>query len=184
MGCGMLTGCVVAYVGVRSGSTRVPSKNSRPFTYDRASGEALSLLDLKLRTLARVPSVDAVIVSSDSEEMLAVAARYAHVTPLRRDPYYASSTVPVAEFFRHMAREVRAFNATTVLWAPVTAPMLGADDYERLVATHRGASTDEYDSVGIVLEHLGHFWFEGAARPRPSLACDRLRPRAASQAVR
>ena len=131
----MLTGCVVAYVGVRSGSTRVPSKNSRPFTYDRASGEALSLLDLKLRTLARVPSVDAVVVSSDSEEMLAVAARYAHVTPLRRDPYYASSTVPVAEFFRHMAREVRAFNATTVLWAPVTALMLGADDYERLVAT-------------------------------------------------
>ena len=106
------------------------------------------------------------------------------MTPLRRDPYYASSTVPVAEFFRHMAREVRAFNATTVLWAPVTAPMLGADDYERLVATHRGASTDEYDSVGIVLEHLGHFWFEGAARPRPSLACGRLRPRAASQAVR
>ena len=110
----MLTGCVVAYVGVRSGSTRVPSKNSRPFTYDRASGEALSLLDLKLRTLARVPSVDAVVVSSDSEEMLAVAARYAHVTPLRRDPYYASSTVPVAEFFRHMAHEVHAFNATTV----------------------------------------------------------------------
>ena len=133
----MLTGCVVAYVGVRSGSTRVPSKNSRPFTYDRASGEALSLLDLKLRTLARVPSVDAVVVSSDSEEMLAVAARYAHVTPLRRDPYYASSTVPVAEFFRHMAHEVRAFNATTVGGNDVSYEGRGG---ERALCPRRSAS--------------------------------------------
>ena len=121
----MLTGCVVAYVGVRSGSTRVPSKNSRPFTYDRASGEALSLLDLKLRTLARVPSVDAVVVSSDSEEMLAVAARYAHVAPLRRDPYYASSTVPVAEFFRHMAH-TRCAHSTRRRWGVTMCLMKGA----------------------------------------------------------
>ena len=85
MGCARLAECVIAYVGVRGGSQRVPNKNARPFAYDRLTNEALSLLDVKLKTLLRVANVDRVVVSSESDEMLAAARRHKGVVALKRD---------------------------------------------------------------------------------------------------
>jgi hypothetical protein len=118
------TGKVVAYIGVRSGSMRCPNKvgltglypslvftatagtiaqNKRRFADDEATGDVLSLIDVKIRVLQASPSVAAIVVSSDDEEMLAIAARYDGVQTLKREPYYASSDVSVSEYFQHVS---------------------------------------------------------------------------------
>ncbi|GMH87612.1 hypothetical protein TL16_g10913 [Triparma laevis f. inornata] len=50
----------------RSGSTRCPSKNSRPFS-------TTSLIRKKLHVLLSVPEIDSIVVSSDDLGILKVA---------------------------------------------------------------------------------------------------------------
>ena len=148
-------GRIVAYIGVRDGSQRCPRKNIKAFWGDA------SLLDVKIRVLREVKGLTGIVVSSDSEEMLERAARYEGVTTIARDPFYATSTVSVADYFEHVADELEGL-AETVLYAPVTAPLLEARDFEMLIAEFAASDPDRVDAAAFVLERPGHFWFDGA----------------------
>ena len=58
---------IKAMVAVRSGSVRVQNKNIKPFA-------GSSLLEIKLRQLKRIPNLDGIVVNSNSDEMLGIAA--------------------------------------------------------------------------------------------------------------
>ena len=118
-------GRVIAYVGVRSGSQRCPRKNIRPFY-----GE-FSLLDLKIRMLQQLGLK--ILVSSDSAEMLAVAASYQDVETVSRKPYFARSDITSAEYYQNIAEEV-GDRAEHILYAPVTAPFLTVAHFKQLLA--------------------------------------------------
>ena len=53
----------------RKGSTRCPSKNSRPFS-------TTTLIRKKLEVLTNVPEIDSIIVSSDDELVLRIAKEF------------------------------------------------------------------------------------------------------------
>ena len=127
-------GRFVAYVGVRDGSDRCPRKNVRHFFHNK------SLLDLKLEILQQVTQLKEIVVTSDSEEMLAVARWHNNNSPpssppiraVARDPYFCSDDVHVAEYFEHIAVELEGV-ADHILYAPVTAPLLQVKDFNMLL---------------------------------------------------
>ena len=73
---------IKALVAVRSGSQRVQNKNIRPFADS-------SLLEIKLSQLKRIQNLDGIIVNSNDDSMLKIAADMGCET-VKRDEVYAS----------------------------------------------------------------------------------------------
>ena len=88
---------IKALVAVRSGSTRVLNKNMRPFA-------GKNLLQIKIEQLLRIPELDGVVINSNDDEMLKLAASFGCET-VKRDQYYASNSVSMSEVYRNMAEE-------------------------------------------------------------------------------
>lgn len=136
---------VTAVVPVRSGSQRVPNKNLRPF------GQS-SLLEEKLKLLKTVRGIDRLVVSSDSEEMLAVAERLG-VETHRRSDYHASSNVPNYEFWTNLAEEI--VDTEYFMLANCVAPFIRRESYESMI-DHLGV--DGCDSVASVEAVRDFIW--------------------------
>jgi CMP-N,N'-diacetyllegionaminic acid synthase len=100
-------------IAVRGGSKRVPKKNVRPFC-------GSSMLELKIQQALRLQDVNKVIVTSDDDEMLEIAERLG-ATPMKRDPYYATDTVPMGDVYVHLAS---LLDCKDILWTPVTSPLV------------------------------------------------------------
>jgi CMP-N-acetylneuraminic acid synthetase len=155
-------GRFVAYVGVRGGSDRCPRKNVRPFFQNK------SLLDLKLEILQQVTQLKEIVVSSDCEEMLAIARWHNNHSPssssppiraVARDPYFCSDDVHVSEYFEHIAVKLEDV-ADHILYAPVTAPLLQVNDFNMLLESFKNSDPTVHDAVSFFLKRQGHFWFE------------------------
>jgi len=104
---------IKALVAVRSGSQRVQNKNVRPFAES-------SLLEIKLRQLLSIRSLDGVVVNSNDDKMLEAAARMGCET-VKRDEYFASNSVSMSEVYKNMAEN---FDGDIVVYANVTNPLL------------------------------------------------------------
>src|SRR5918992_3620353 len=88
----------VALVPARSGSLRLPGKNIRPL-----AGHPLIAYTI---AAARDSGVfDAVLVSTDSEEVAEIARRYGADVPGLRPAKMATSTSPDVEWVRHVMAE-------------------------------------------------------------------------------
>ena len=59
---------ITAVIPVRKGSVRVKNKNTKPFVNT-------TLLELKIKQLKNVNSIDEIIVSSDCNRMLEIASK-------------------------------------------------------------------------------------------------------------
>ena len=108
---------IKALVPVRSGSTRVPNKNIRPFADS-------TLLDIKIQQLLRVPSLDGIVVNSNDDEMLQMASKYDGVELVKRDENFASNTVFMTDVFENMAEN---FPGDVVVYCAVTYPLFGPE---------------------------------------------------------
>ncbi len=128
---------IKALVAVRSGSVRVKNKNMRPFA-------GSTLLEVKLRQLKRIPNLDGIIVNSNDDEMLALAASLGCET-VKRDPYYASNAVSMSEVYRNMAEHC---DCDVIAYINCTNPLLKDETIIEAIDTYlRLAATGEYDSL-------------------------------------
>lgn len=126
---------VKALVAVRAGSQRVKNKNIRPFA-------GSSLLEIKLNQLLRCKSLDGVIVNSESEEMLKIAAGMGCET-VKRNDYFASNSVSMSEVYKNMAENC---NCDIIVYANVTNPLLKDNTIDQAVEFYLN-HCNEYDSV-------------------------------------
>ena len=74
-----------------------------------------------MQTNAKVPELSGIVVSSDADELLAVADKYRAegVQTRKREDFYASDTVSHSQYFEHIA-ESEVGDADEVLYCPVT----------------------------------------------------------------
>jgi CMP-N,N'-diacetyllegionaminic acid synthase len=86
----------VALIPARGGSERIPGKNVRELA-------GHPLIAYSIATAHQCDAFDRVIVSTDSEEIAAVATAYGAEAPALRPPEMASSTSPDIEWVRHGA---------------------------------------------------------------------------------
>jgi CMP-N-acetylneuraminic acid synthetase len=115
------------------------------------------MLELKIQQALRLQDVNKVIVTSDDDEMLEIAERLG-ATPMKRDPYYATDTVPMGDVYVHLAS---LLDCKDILWTPVTSPLVKDKTVQDCISVyeHRG----QYDSVvttNIIKEYM---WLEDKA---------------------
>ena len=92
-------GKVVCLIGARGNSKGVPKKNIHPL-----GGYPLIAFSIAAGRLC--PSVDEVVVSTDSEAIAAVAAQYGASVPFLRPAEIAGDTSLDVEFFQHYLKYV------------------------------------------------------------------------------
>jgi CMP-N-acetylneuraminic acid synthetase len=156
---------VVAFIPARQGSKRVPGKNVRV-----VNGHPMLAYTIAAAVESGV--FDAVIVSTDSEQIAAVARHYGAEVPFLRPADYAGDTSPDIEWLdytlRELKRQGRAWDAFSLLRP--TSPFRTADTIRR--AWTRFAAQEGVDSLRAVekcAQHPGKMWVLRGDRMFPLL---------------
>jgi N-acylneuraminate cytidylyltransferase len=139
-----------AIIPVRAGSRRLKNKNIMPF-----GGK--NLLTYKISQLKTVKSIDAIVVSSDSEEMLQMARDMGVQTHKRADEYCDEKTQPFGAVVAHICENVEGDD---IIWATCTSPLVEPDDYEHAMEKYKEALYCGYDSLMSVEEIRRYMWNE------------------------
>lgn len=139
---------VSALIPVRAGSKRVKNKNAQ------GVGQ-YSLLESCIRRLQDTPSVDRVIVGTDSD-VLATIATEASAEVVWRDDDCCDESVASANMM--IADFVTKVHTDVVMWAHCTNPFVSAKTYQRALESFSEVCTQGYDSLLSVLELKEHLW--------------------------
>lgn len=139
---------IKALIAARSGSMRVKNKNIRPFA-------GSTLLEVKIEQLKRIGVFDEIIVNSNDDEILSIAEAHG-VTPVRRDPYYASNTVSMSDVYKNMAENMGECDA--IAYINCTNPLIKDQTIIDLVKFYK-ANSDKYDSVNSA-HYVKEFMFQ------------------------
>ncbi|KHL24229.1 hypothetical protein PK98_14685 [Croceibacterium mercuriale] len=147
----------IGFIPCRSGSERVPNKNTRPF-----AGFTGGLLELKLRQMAEIPELESILVSSNDPIVLDATERYAHevddrIVPLERPDEYGRSSTSMDDFILYIA-QLRATG--TIFWSHVTSPFITSSIYRDGLATYEQALSDGHDCLVSVTRTQRFFWTE------------------------
>ena len=146
-----MTPSVVALIGARAGSERVPGKNVRRL-------EGHPLLAYAIETARQAQVFDRIVVSTDSERIAQVARWYGADVPFLRPAEYATSTSPDIEWIAWtLARLEEHYDLFAIVRA--TNPFRGPDvirrGLEQLLAT---PEADSIRAVELVKQHPGKMW--------------------------
>jgi len=126
---------IKALIPARSGSVRVKNKNIAPFA-------GSSLLEIKIKQMLRIPELDGVVVNSNSDEMLEIARRLGAET-VKRDDYYASSSVSINEVCVNIAQN---FDADIIVYTNATNPLVKDESISTAIAKYYEIA-DKHDSL-------------------------------------
>ena len=161
----MKTSSAVALIPARHGSKRVPGKNVRPLAGHPALAYTIA---------AAVDSgvFDSVIVSTDAEEIAAIARHYGAEVPFLRPAAFAGDTSPDIEWVEHtlseLRRQKRLWDCFSLLRP--TSPFRSADTIRRAwkqFLAQEGA--DSLRAIEKCAQHPGKMWVVRGARMFPLL---------------
>jgi|TARA_X000001388_G_scaffold35248_1_gene24805 CMP-N-acetylneuraminic acid synthetase len=138
---------ITAVIPVRKGSVRVKNKNIKPFA-------GSSLLEIKIRQLKNVSQVDDIVVSTDCQEMAAIA-RGEGVKVHIRDKYHASSEATNSEFFKNLAESVECDH---LMYSPVTCPLVSSETYFECLSLYKKTDIENLITTSLVKHHM---WLDG-----------------------
>ena len=156
---------VVAFIPARQGSKRVPGKNVRALN-------GHPLLAYTIAPALESGVFDSVIVSTDSEQIAAVARHYGADVPFLRPADYAGDASPDIEWLEHalgeLKREGRRWDCFSLLRP--TSPFRTAGTIRRAWAAF--TAQDGVDSLRAVekcAQHPGKMWVVRGDRMFPLL---------------
>jgi CMP-N-acetylneuraminic acid synthetase len=108
--------------------------------------------------LSQCAEVDRVICGSDSDAIMADAARWGAL-PLRRDSFHCDEAACSAN---EMIRDVVSrIEADIILWAHPTNPLVSPATYDYAVRAFLDGEAQGYDSLLSVYEVKRHAWMDG-----------------------
>lgn len=148
----------VALVPARAGSVRVPGKNVAPLA-------GHPLIAYSIAAARESGLFDAVLVSTDSEEIADVARRYGAEVPELRPAEMASASSPDIEWVRH-SLDGSGYEVFSILRP--TSPFRRGATIERAWRDF-GEHCDSVRAVRRVREHPGKMWVRDGAYIRPLL---------------
>jgi N-acylneuraminate cytidylyltransferase len=154
----------VGFVPARFGSERVPGKNVRPLA-------GHPLLAYAIEAALQSGVFERVVVSTDSEEIAAVARWYGADVPFLRPAAYATATSPDIEWLRYtLERLEERYDLFAIVRAtnPFRGPATIRRGLDQLLAT---PEADSLRAVELVKQHPGKMWVldEGGRTMRPLL---------------
>ena len=141
---------ITAIIPVREGSRRLKNKNIAPFA-------GTNLLINKINQLKQVPEIHEIVVSSDSEIMLAMAKRQGILTHRRSIEFCDEKTKTFGEVVAHICENVQG---TDILWATCTAPLVFPKYYSEAICLYNKALQEGYDSLVSMEKFKRYLWDE------------------------
>jgi CMP-N,N'-diacetyllegionaminic acid synthase len=170
---------VVALIPARGGSKRVPGKNVR-------SIGGHPMIAYTIAAAADSGIFDAIIVSTDSDEVASVARQYGAEVPFLRPAAFATDTSPDIEWLEHLLEELRARGRTWDCFSLLrpTSPFRTAETIRR--AWTRFTAQQGVDSLRAVekcAQHPGKMWIVRGDRMFPLLPFALTQPGADGQRV-
>ena len=156
----------VAFIPARVGSKRVPGKNVRVL-----GGHPMIAYTIGPALESKI--FDAVIVSTDSEEIAAIARHYGADVPFLRPAAMASDTSPDIEWLEYTIGELsgqgRNWDCFSLLRP--TSPFRTADKIRRAWAAFTlQEGVDSLRAVELCTQHPGKMWIVRGQRMYPLLA--------------
>ena len=145
------TPAAVAFVPARAGSERVPHKNVRPLA-------GHPLFAYAIETALQSGVFDRVVVSTDSEDIAAIARWYGADVPFLRPPEYATAISPDIEWLTFtLGRLDESYDLFAIVRAtnPFRGPGAVRRGLEQLLAT---PEADSLRAVELVKQHPGKMW--------------------------
>ncbi len=127
---------ITAVIPVKGNSTRLPNKNILPF------GDS-NLLQHKIEQLKQVKGLHEIIVSSDSDEMLAIGEKCG-VKAIKRPQKYADESVPFGMFLEYLCDTIEGDH---LLYACATSPCVEPYLYEKAINVYFEKLKEGYDSL-------------------------------------
>ena len=118
---------VVAFIFARGGSKGLPGKNVRPLC-------GKPMIALSIEHAKAVRRISRIIVSTDSEEIAAVARQFGAETPFMRPAELARDDSPEWLAWRHALNYLQESEGglpDAMVSVPVTAPLRAPEDIER-----------------------------------------------------
>lgn len=148
---------VIAIIPAKGTSRRLPGKNLLPFA-------GATLLGHKIDQLRQCRLIDEVVVGSDCDDVLAVAARHGASTR-KRDAYHCDEdTTPLRDRWRNLVAMVDPGSDGLVVWAHCTNPLVGPEVYDAAIETILPLLPN-YDSLCSVTTVQRHAWQRTAGNP-------------------
>jgi len=160
----------VALIPARSGSQRVPGKNIRPLA-------GHPLIAYAIAGAREAGPFDAIVVSTDSEEIAVIARHYGAEVPWLRPAELASATSPDVEFvswtLERLREEQREFDLFSILrpTSPFRRGIAIRQAFDQLVA--QGEEADSIRAVELCRQHPGKMWTLDGHLLRPLLTQSR-----------
>ena len=156
---------VVAFIPARGGSKRVPGKNVRSI-----GGHPMIAYTIAAAVDSGV--FEAVIVSTDSDEVAGIAREYGADVPFLRPAAFATDTSPDIEWLEHLVGELRARGRTWDCFSLLrpTSPFRSADTIRRAWAHFTAQQgVDSLRAVEKCTQHPGKMWVVRGDRMFPLL---------------
>jgi CMP-N,N'-diacetyllegionaminic acid synthase len=152
----------VALIPARAGSERVPGKNVRPLA-------GHPLLAYSIAAARESGLFDQVVVSTDSEEIAAVARDYGAEVPELRPAELGTATSPDIEWVRHMLGVLPDYELFSLLRP--TSPFRGAAMIRRAwdLFVAQEPPADSIRAVELTRQHPGKMWVLDGDLMRPLL---------------
>ncbi len=150
-------GAVVAIIPARGGSKGIPGKNVRPIC-------GKPLLAWSIMHARKAASVDSVWVSSDSDDILAVAREYG-ANPIRRPATLAGDTATSESAWLHALDEIErtGISVDLIVGMQPTSPVRAPSDLDQAIETVR---QEQLNSLLTVTEVEDFFnWCVGPDGP-------------------
>lgn len=141
---------ITAIIPVRAGSRRMKNKNIAQFN-------GTTLLEHKIEVLKKVPEIAKIVVSSDSDYMLELAAEHSveiHKRPLE---YCDEQTKTFGEVVQFVCSAV---DGDHILWSPCTSPLIYPTIYSQAINQYFDALQNGYDSLMTVELFKHYLWDE------------------------
>ncbi len=138
----------------RKGSVRVKNKNTRSFS-DIEGG----LLELKLRQLARVNGVEAIVLSTNDDESIRIGENHLNSLPslkiVPRPKELCSSTTDLSDLIEYAGN---LFTSEDILWTHVTSPFCDESIYQKAIEKYSLLERDKFDSLVGVQSFQNFLW--------------------------
>lgn len=139
---------ITAIIPVREGSRRLKNKNIAPFA-------GTNLLINKINQLKQVDAITNIVVSSDSDLMLAMASSQGVLTHKRAPEFCDEKTKTFGEVVAHICENVPGDD---ILWATCTAPLVFPRHYKEAIKLYHEALEQGYDSLVSMEKFKRYLW--------------------------
>lgn len=132
---------ISCFLPCRKGSERVPRKNIKPFM-----SFEYGLVELKLRQLSRVGSIESIILSTNDEEIIEIS-KALHIRNLiihRRAENLCTSATSTDDLVSHA---LELCPNQHIMWTHVTSPFVTTEDYAEIIDAYFSSLKAGFDSL-------------------------------------